>query len=329
MVICCEVTIGKLKFTALSSIEIKSSWRNFTDTARISIPKAIYGKYESVYKLLSIRDLIKTGDKIVIKLGYNTQLITEFEGYVAYSPYGTIPYVIECEDEMWQLKRKKVSVSLENATVKQIIQAVAPEYDLDCVDELYGDFSMKETTPVKVFRELQEKAGLYTFFRGGKLVCGKIYLNENLPKTHPLFKVGYNVIDNDIQFVNPEDVRFKAIGLSKQRNGSVLREEIGEDGGNIERWSLADNVSQKELKELLKKRYDRNRKHFGLSGTITSFGFPIVKHGQVVHFIDNIREKRDSKHFVDSVEISVSPNGGYRRTIEISREFNANELPLN
>ena len=124
-------------------------------------------------------------------------------------------------------------------------------------------------------------------------------------------------------------MRFKAIGLSKQRNGSVLREEIGEDGGNIERWSLADNVSQKELKELLKKRYDRNRKHFGLSGTITSFGFPIVKHGQVVHFIDNIREKRDSKHFVDSVDISISPNGGYRRTIEISREFNANALPLN
>ena len=60
---------------------------------------------------------------------------------------------------MWQLKRKQVDVSIKNATVKQIVQAVAPGYELDCIDEVYGNFSMKQTTAVKVFNELQEKPG--------------------------------------------------------------------------------------------------------------------------------------------------------------------------
>jgi ketopantoate reductase len=41
---------------------------------------------------------------------------------------------------------------------------------------------MKQTTAVKVFNELQEKAGIYTFFRDGRLVCGKIYSDEKVSR---------------------------------------------------------------------------------------------------------------------------------------------------
>jgi hypothetical protein len=42
MVPCIEIVIGTLKFTAATEITIKKSWRTFTDTATIKLPKAIY-----------------------------------------------------------------------------------------------------------------------------------------------------------------------------------------------------------------------------------------------------------------------------------------------
>ena len=80
MVPCAEIIIGKLKFTAASEINIKKSWKNFTGTASIKLPKAIYYDDGSgVYKKVKhIGDYIKVGDKVEIKLGYNRQLFTEF-----------------------------------------------------------------------------------------------------------------------------------------------------------------------------------------------------------------------------------------------------------
>lgn len=112
---------------------------------------------------------------------------------------------------MWQLKRKQVDVSIKNATVKQIVQAVAPGYELDCIDEVYGNFSMKQTTAVKVFNELQEKAGIYTFFRNGRLVCGKIYTDEKLPQNQPVFEYCENIIEHNLQYIYPDEAESEII----------------------------------------------------------------------------------------------------------------------
>lgn len=329
MVPCAEIIIGKLKFTAASEINIKKSWKNFTGTASIKLPKAIYYDDGSgVYKKVKhIGDYIKVGDKVEIKLGYNRQLFTEFLGYIARSPRINIPYELICEDEMWQLKRKEVNVSIENATVKQIIQAVAPGYELDCIDEIYGDFSMKRTTAVKVFNELQEKAGIYTFFRNGRLVCGKIYLDEKVSSKQPVFEYGVNIIDHNLQYIYPDEAKVKLYVKSKNKDGSYTHVDVGEDGGDIEHWEVpAMDMKEKDLKKMAENRLRNLKTRGGYKGSITSFGWPIVEHGQVVKVVDKKYEERNTKNFVDEVEINFTANGGLRRTVDIGKTYHDGEF---
>lgn len=318
MVFNCRVRIGDYLFTSVAELSTESTWRKFTDTAKIKIPKAVYFKEGDKWKpVKNIKTHIKTGDPVSIECGYDTQYVTDFVGYVARSPRPTIPYEIECEDEMWQLKRKQVSVNLRNAKVKEIIEAAAPSYEVECVDEVYGAFSLKNVTPVEVFAELKKRAGLYTFFRGKKLVCGLMYSDPNISTIRPLFKFGENIISSTLQYVDPVDVRIKVYGTSVQPDGSVIRAEVGDDGGDIVRWPES-NKSELELKRTIQRIHDQYKTRGGYDGNLTSFGFPSVSHGQTVHIADNnLYEQRDSYNLVESVKTRVSVSDGYRRIIEI------------
>ncbi|MDI5894400.1 hypothetical protein [Flavobacterium algoritolerans] len=326
MVFCCRITIesaadqSKKFFDAASSIEIEKTWRKFTNTAVLQLPKGVYYQVgNTMFPMKSIKSLFKTGDLIKIELGYNRELKTEFEGYIA-RIQPTIPVEFHCENEMYALKRKEVTVSIQNATVRQILQAAAPGYEIECADELYGDFSLYNTTPVKVFDELRKKAGLYTFFRGKRLICGLPYSDDKLPTVIPQFEFGRNIIDNSLEYIAPEDCKVKVYGTSIQNDGSVISFDIGDEGGDIERVKYEFQISKEELEKTCKKKYDNVKTKGGYAGTVTSFGFPVVEHGQTIRVFDpGIYEKRDSMHYVDQVKISVSVSGGYRRVSTVGK----------
>lgn len=323
MLVSVEVHIGKMKFTSVTNITIESTWKKFTDVATIQIPKAVYYRDESgqLKPVKHLGDFIKVGDEVEIKLGYDNRLFTEFKGYVARSPRVDIPYEIICEDEMWQLKRKEVSVSIRNATVKQIVEAVAPGYEIDCLDELYGDFSMKNTTPVKIFDELKRQAGIYTFFRDGRLVCGKVYTDEKIPEKQPVFEYGHNIIESNLQYIYPEEAKVKLYAMSEQPNGKTLRIEVGEDGGDIEYWSFGFGLNKEQLKKQAEVRLQTLKTRGGYRGTVKSFGWPRVQHGQVVQIIDSLYEERHTKNFADVINIEVGPDIGYKRTVDVGKMY--------
>ena len=325
MVFCCKITIEnsegrKLIFTAANEIEIDKTWRKYTDTATIKFPKGVsYSVGNLVFPIESIKELIKTSDTVKIELGYNRELRTEFEGYVS-RVQPTIPIEINFEDEMFKMKRATVSVHIEDATVRQILEAAAPGYEIECADELYGDFSMDTTTPAKIFDELKKTSGLYTFFRGKRLICGLPYSDTGISSKVPNFVFGKNIIDNSLKYIAPEDCKLKIYGKSIQDDGSVVSYDKGEEGGNIERTNIRYEISKKDLKKLIDTQYDNATTKGGYAGDITSFGFPIVEHGQTIRVVDpGIYEKRDSIHYIDAVKINVSTSGGYRRTCSVGK----------
>jgi len=321
MVLNCKITVGSFVFTAVNHVEINSSWKKFTDTAIIKIPRDIYYYQQGVLKKVSkpLQDLVKPNDYVKIELGHNTDLYTEFEGYVAMSPKATIPYEIVCEDEMFVLKQKQVNISIENATIRQILEQAAEGYSIECADENYGDFSMQNVTPLQVFEELKKRANLYTFFRGKTLVCGLIYSDQGISQNEANYKIGENVINNDLRFQKPEDVRLLITATSKQENGSVITESIGEAGGNIKKKTYNVSLSRDDLKKILNREYASHKSTGGYDGEIKSFGYPIVHHGQITRIVDEIYEQRDSKHYVDEVKVEFGSRIGYRRTIKPSK----------
>ncbi len=325
MVFCCRITIESAEdgtkkfFEAASSINIEKSWRRYTDKAIVELPKGVYFQIgRMMYPMESIKDLFKTGDKIKIENGYNRQYNTDFEGYIE-RIQPTIPVAFHCEDEMYHLKRNNIEIHIEDATVRQILEAAAPGYEIDCADEMYGDFSMADTTSAKVFDELKKKAGLYTFFRGKRLVCGLPYSDDKLSTAIPQFEFGRNIIDNSLQYIAPEDCKLKIYGRSFQTNGTYIAYDRGDEGGDIERYNQ-DFLTSKELKQIVDHRYDNAKTKGGYTGDIKSFGFPVVEHGQTIRVYDpGIYEKRDSEHYVDEVKIEVSVSGGYRRTCKVGK----------
>lgn len=333
MVFCCRITIesaadqSKKFFEAASSIEIEKTWRKFTNTAVLQLPKGVYYQVgNTMFPMKSIKELFKTGDLIKIELGYNRELKTEFEGYIA-RIQPTIPLEFHCENEMYNMKRNNISIHIEDATVRQILQAAAPGYQIECADEIYGDFSMAETTSAKVFDELKKKAGLYTFFRGKRLICGLQYSDDKLPTEIPQFEFGRNIIDNSLEYKAPEDCKLKIYGKSIQNDGTLIVFDKGDEGGDIERVNYNYEITKDQLEAIVLKRYDNAKTKGGYAGTVTSFGFPVVEHGQTIRVLDpGIYEKRDSMHYVDEVKISVSVSGGYKRVCTVGKFVSQKKL---
>lgn len=321
MVFCCKITIGDLTFHSANEIEINKTWKKYTQTAIIKIPRSMYfRKGNQSVKIEKLKDFIKKGDKVKIELGYNMILRTEFEGYVTNTPTMSIPYEIECQDEMWVLKHKFVSVNIEDATVRQILQAAAPGYAVSCADEFYGDFSMVNTTSVKIFDELKKKAGLYTFFRGKRLVCGIPYSDKLVSTIIPTYAIGKTIIETDIQFKYDEDTLIKVYGSCRdQSTGYVTRFNLGEDGGTRINLHFDYKLTLDELKKAVKDKYSFNKKMGNVSGSIKTFGFPYVDHGQVVRYLDKIKEEIDEKVFIDEININVSSTIGYKKTITFGK----------
>lgn len=309
-----------MTFNAIADVEVEHSWRKFTDTAKIKFPRALYylkdGKPTRITK--PIKDIIKTGDKVSIQLGYNREYAQEFTGYVSRSPRATFPYEIECEDEMWQLKRKKVSISEPNATVRQILETIAPEYEIVCPDEVYGKISMKDTTAVMVLEHLKKTAGLYSFFRDDRLVCGLVYSDKNVTDTVANYAFGENIINESLQYITSEDIKTIIYASSTASDGSVIRANVGTEGGNVIRRNFPSGFTKKELETKLKRELEQKRVTGGYDGELKSYGFPKVVHGQTVRVQDTIYEQRDSKHFADDIKVIFNTEDGYKRMLKIS-----------
>lgn len=323
MLVRVKVQIGNLVFNSVESVERHKSIYKFTETAVIKLPKKIRfksnGRPDSMYEpSKTVKDYIKVNDKVTIWMGYDQYLLKRFEGYVARGVEPSIPVVIECEDEMFQLKRKRVSVSLENATIKKIIETIAPGYEHDVLDAQIGAFSEKNTTAVKILQILKKRYGLYSFFIGKKLIVGKPYTNtEVIDLPVKTFDFAKNIISSDLKFRAAEDVKLKVKAISIQPDNSKIEVEVGDADGDVRTLHYFDIPSNTELKKLATIDLERFKVE-GYEGTITGFGFPIVAPGQRIKIVDTGYDKRNSEHYTE--EITESIDRGYRLTQKVGRK---------
>ncbi|MDN3621349.1 hypothetical protein QWY81_17915 [Polaribacter undariae] len=325
MLIRVKVQIGNLVFNSVESVERHKSIHKFTETATIKLPKRLKfksnGAPDSMFEPnKTVKDYIKVNDKVTIWMGYDEHLLKRFEGYVSQGVQPSIPVVIECEDEMFQLKRKEVNVSIENASIKKIIEAIAPGYELDVLDAEIGAFSEKKTTAVKVLQILKKRYGLYSFFIGKKLIVGKPYTNtEVIGLETKTFDFAKNIIKSDLKFKAADDVKLKVKAISINPDNTKLEAEVGDVDGDVRTLHYFDVPNVLELKKLATIDLEKFKVD-AYEGTITGFGFPIVEPGQKIRIVDNGYDKRDSTHFVE--EITESIDRGYRLKQKIGKQAN-------
>ncbi|MCT4586662.1 MAG: hypothetical protein N4A71_02455 [Carboxylicivirga sp.] len=306
--LCAKVTFpaheGRQKFMIrrINECRINRSWQGLTDTAEITIPRKVKD-----FNRMKIGEWFRPGDPVIIELGYDGNYHVEFTGYVKATPAG-IPLVISCEDEMYKLKRKVISVSLSNCTLKELLQTIAPGYKIVCDEtKLMGSFRFAKLTQAQCLEELKRQ-GIACYFDDKVLhamdtksrIDGTIH-DIQIEKT-----AGYNLEVKEIQKTKVK------IELTR-KIGKKFVVEYGDENAALflKRSYSGIAMSKAEMREEAKGIYAR-AKMPGLDGDISLFGIPQVKLGDSLKlhssFYKNAPEYNKA-YSVDSITKAFSPQG--------------------
>lgn len=131
-----KITIAeKYVFNVAETIHIENSTDKLSDTAKLTLPREFkqlqYSSQSISIAQKRLLDYIKVGDKIKIEFGYDGDLKPEFVGYITRIG-AEIPIELDCEDEMWMLKKMKpVNKLFKNTTLKEVVKFLAPGYKID------------------------------------------------------------------------------------------------------------------------------------------------------------------------------------------------------
>lgn len=316
-----EITIGNLVFDYVHEVEINTSWETLTDTAVISLPSKITNKDNTF-----IKDIIQVNDPVTIKLGYYPNLVTRFVGYVS-KVIPESPLKVMCEDEAFIIKQTNISnYSKKNATLEDVI---TDNYDgeVNIVDAILGNFRIDRVSLIKVSQELKTKYKIWSWFRDGVLNSGLTFVPGT--GTEANFSFQNNIISGEnLEKLDESEINTVAHGISTQKDGSKIElytyyengeivTKTGDPGGDLNTMTIPSRTKA-QLQELLE-RWLPNLYYTGFAGTITTFGEPVVNHGDIAVISDLKFPEKDGKYIIKSVRITFGQSG-YRQVIELDQE---------
>ena len=225
----------------VNDLEVSSSWKNLTDTAKFVIPKNIVFKtkdgksYDLSGKGKNITagthaPFIMRGDRISIEAGYwyydaegNEQrppTTTIFNGFISKVKI-KIPIEIECEDNMWLLKQTTAPNKVFKGTLEAMVKELITPLGFSLVDHPQGI-----TTNVGVFRTQDETIGevldrlrkdlrIESWFRGNNLHCSSIvYFPNEIADPQQVFEFQSNIIDDSLDYSRIDDITLGANAIS-------------------------------------------------------------------------------------------------------------------
>lgn len=307
--------IGRVafKFRSVNSFKVESSWQVLSDIAEIVIAKKMF--FEDKGKVF---ELIKAGDPIKLRAGYNGEYFDEFTGFVA-EILDDMPVVLKCEDNMYLLKRTPVNKSYPSVKLEKLLTDIVPsEFKIDAMDIDLGSLFLSKTTVSQVLQMLKDDYGLYSYFNGDTLVSGKIYTDN--PNTevvkYAMDGARKNIITNDLKYRKKEDIKIKVTMTSYLGDGTKKAVTVGDAEGQ-EQKLVCSNISNDEaIKALAQKELDR-LKIDGFSGGVRTFAIPFVKHGYTASVENNEYKERSGDYYVDGVTTTLNDMGAYHRVVKL------------
>jgi hypothetical protein len=339
-----QIQIGSLPvIDFVHELKIESGWQKFTDTCSITLPRNVQAIRAGAVKNLA--DLISVGDAVQVSYGYDGNMRSEFAGYVASVKPGT-PFTVDCEDAMWLLKRRQLSMAWRSVTLHQLLQFVLDKNGLGSIpiQELgslvLGKYTVNQATGAQIFDSLKRQFGLSVFFRNGTLVAGDPYQVHGSPTVHR-FGFRQNIIDSDLAYTRAEDVALHFQGISYLPGGKKIVVDEGgatkqgkqphkkgapvaaasqvvnsfSHGAGELRTISAVGLDEAQLRAFVASEAKRLR-FDGYRGSLTGFGLPATEHGDIVHLTDPDYPEREGEYYIDKV-VKTFGVGGSRRITSI------------
>lgn len=295
-----------------NAVKIESGWEMLTDTATIVMARNV--RYFDKRK---IKDVFKKGDEVIIKLGYNGDLKTEFKGYVT-QVSADIPIKIKCEDAMYLLKKHPVNIAFKNTNINTLVSKILPDgFKFDAADINIGTKRFKKTTVAKVLEYLQEEYNIYSYMKDFEtLVVGKVYSDDT--EEHK-FDFQKNVIENKLKYKDKEDIIIKIEAVSTLPSGSKIEVSVGDDDGEVRRLSYYNIKVKSELKKIATLDYEKF-KIDGFEGDISTWGIPSVSHGEKANVVSQRYPDRNGTYYIKHVTKVFDDSPKYQQTLKLDKK---------
>lgn len=321
----CKILIENFEFGFANSIEIRTNAKTYSDTATIVLPQNMNDINNK------ISDKINVGSVVQIYLGYDGNLLKEFDGYVK-SINPNSPMTIECEDEAFLYKQQPLPGKVyKGATFRSLLTDIY-KGELRTTDDKLGDIAIQEgATLIDVLDELAETYEINAYWQNNILYVN--YEFEKKPEKTCVFDIQRNVpigTDN-INILKQNDWKPVSHGIIKRSNGTsehvyasykdALMNEIivsqTRPLGAINDFSYtSDTMTIKDMEKYVKIRL-KNLYYTGLAGDITTFGIPSLKHGDEANIIDNRMPDRNGVYNITEIVKTFNLTTGYKQKCTI------------
>ncbi|NIJ45064.1 hypothetical protein FHR24_001503 [Wenyingzhuangia heitensis] len=302
-------TEGKrTQLAILDELEIIASVDNLTDVATISLPEAVMNT------ALNFEGKIKRGSKVLIKLGYDSDLKTEFVGYVQEIVNKDSSLQIKCEDALFLFRKGIKSVELKSTSLKEvgkyIVDQIDEGYTVDCDYGItYEKFTIHNATGYDVLKKLQEetKANIYFDTNNKVLHIHPPYVTKTGEVFYSMQK---NIENSSLEFKNKVDDKTEIIIESTGKDGKVKKLTAGTTGGNkinIKVGPMSEESMKKIAESALKKEAQSR-----FEGTFDTWLIPYVSPGYSARIKDEDYLNKLGWYYVVSVTTKISSQGAVR-----------------
>lgn len=302
-----KIKIGKYQLGMLHSVEITRSVEQLSDTAKIVLPGAVFNK------ALEVEQKIKRGDKVIIELGYGENLSTEFEGYLDSISTDDGSITLNCEDSLFLLKKAVSDKEFTNPGLTDILNYIMPQdFTLKC-DYIfnYDKYVIRSATAYQVLKKIQEETKANIYLKGKELHVHPQY-SELFGKA--IYSFQENIEKSDLEYKNAEDRKVEVTVEGKSKDGKVIRETVGEKGGDNITLKI-DGVSDPKTLRNLAVEQLKVKSYTGYSGSFTGWLVPYCDAGYAVTISDTDYEYKSGIYYCTEVTTIMNSSGGKRNII--------------
>ena len=328
-----NITVGKYAFKP-HEVKINKSVYEYADKAVIKIPITARIKQKGLTpKSIETARQFNEGDKVLIQLGYNDSLTTEFEGFVARVNF-TQPAEIECEGYSWQLRQQNYLKTFINTELKTVLQFLITETDI-VLDKNIPSFKLDKlvlqshsgTETLELIKRISQDT-IRFFFIGKTLYAGLVWLQI---QPDVKYQMGWNVIKDGqlkLRQAKNQDVVVEAHWEEKDGTRKKLQVNNSSQNKPIKKVVATEGISGEKLiirpkgisdyntLDAIAKAKHTSLTYNGYEGKITTFLIPYcgICYGAIIN--DKKYPERSGKYLVESVETTYGM-GGARRSVGI------------
>ncbi|MBS1940886.1 MAG: hypothetical protein JST38_08420 [Bacteroidetes bacterium] len=319
LAMCCHVEFPEndrrpaMELRQVAGVEVRSTVHNVCQEATVKLPRNI-----EQFRRTPVKELLRRGDAVVIRLGYGGDLREEFRGFLT-SVGADVPIVLECRDGLWKLLQQSFSASYKAAHVPTMVkELVGGAFQVVAMDATVGPVRFAKVRKSEAFKALTDSFGLVSYLKGDTVYCGVLFDTNAEAAVYDLEK---NVRSSDLKYRLADEVSLKVTAKSLKRDGSDITVEVGDPDGEARTLNYYGINSKAELEKLAKADLEKF-KYDGFEGGFKGFGIPWCRFGDKVDLRSSERPERNGLYLAEAVNVTFGPEG-FVREVKLAQQWAA------